>query len=478
MLATVQAINDKQDGFLDELLPGVKIRVATQLSGCVEGLAKPAVAQLFKQLPNMSAVIGPPCSNDVGDVSAWMQANNKAAAVISPESSAPQLDDEAKFPNVARYVTNGHVFQTGMVELMMHYGWKRIGVLNDESVWSQGVKDSFVSQLMGRCPTCSITNEGNTTLQTVAFRDGNRTVRDSLAEDLLRLLDTAGTRIAYVITQSDIQRDLYAAMYRTKTMYGKGFAWFSGWMPHAIVQRDGVVDNDAARGAEGVLGWIDAVGKPTAATKTYKDIYRLHASRKSCDAPQRHVAHIPEADVFCDSDDNPTTVSGQAAVRADAVTAYATVCDDIIRRKGLAAVSPSAIYEGLLRLAPFDGVMGKGIKLDPRSGDRLGLLSLQNVQVLMSSRGRRSATTIVDGQAVKLALVGSFDSAQIPASDGLFLDTNQVLFPGRTAVPPWDGTVNATEAPAPAPAPRCRRFQCLHPCRHSVQVQVQVPLWR
>ena len=118
-----------------------------------------------------------------------MQKNNKSATIISPESSAPQLDDEQKFPNVARYVTNGHTFQArlssdlksllgfffstwrefwiqdvvwshnrracqnasriqnkevyatfatlylqaGMVELMMRYGWKRIGVLADES---------------------------------------------------------------------------------------------------------------------------------------------------------------------------------------------------------------------------------------------------------------------------------------------------------------------------------------------------------
>ena len=453
VLATVQAINNKEDGFLDNLLPGVRIRMATQLSGCVQGLTDDSMAELFKQLPNMLAVIGPPCSDDVAAASTWLQANNKSATIISPESSAPQLDDETAFPNVARYVTNGHTFQSGMVELMMHYGWKRIGVLNDESVWSSGVKDSFISQLKGRCPSCSITNEGDTDLNTTLFSLGNRTVRDSLAGDLLRRLNDTDTRITYVITQSEIQRDLYAAIYRTKMMYGKGFAWFSGWMPEAIVLRDGEVDLEAARGAEGVLGWIDAKGKPTAITSTYKSTYRLHASRQACERQQKFTAHVPIADTVCDKDDLPTSIDGQGPVRADAITAVANVCDTIIRTRGMDAVTPSAVYEGLLRLAPFDGVNGRGIKLNPNTGDKLGLLSLQNVQLLFSNRDRRTGV-MMEMETVQFMQVGSFDSSKTPASDGLFLhcnrastdicaqdDYNAVVFPGKETRPPLDGSV-------------------------------------
>ena len=140
---------------------------------------------------------------------------------------------------------------------------------------------------------------------------------------------------------------MYAAVWRTKMLYGKGYAWFSGWMPQAIVLRDGEVDVDAARGAEGVIGLIDAKGEPTEITATYKNIYRQHASRAACDEQQFHAAHIPISDTFCDQDDEPTSVSGQAAVRADAITAFATVCDTIVRTSGFDAITPSASYPHL-----------------------------------------------------------------------------------------------------------------------------------
>ena len=56
--------------------------------------------------------------------------------------------------------------------------------------------------------------------------------------------------------------------------------------------------------------------------------------------------------------------------------------------------------------------MGKGVKLDPSSGDRLGLLSLQNMQLLITSKDRRSvlttgaqaATTVLDRRSVTRTL--------------------------------------------------------------------------
>ena len=61
--------NDKTDGFLDSLLPGVEIQTAEAHVGCVNNLSTSAVTTLAAALPNMVAAIGPVCSTDIIDIS-------------------------------------------------------------------------------------------------------------------------------------------------------------------------------------------------------------------------------------------------------------------------------------------------------------------------------------------------------------------------------------------------------------------------
>ena len=63
------AINDKSDGFLDDLLPHAKIELNETVIGCNQ-LPRPQVGltRLRAWVPNLVAAIGPGCSGDLESV--------------------------------------------------------------------------------------------------------------------------------------------------------------------------------------------------------------------------------------------------------------------------------------------------------------------------------------------------------------------------------------------------------------------------
>ncbi len=60
-----ELINDKSDGFLDDLLPYAVIQIAEANGGCVQGMMPAALSELKAALPEMVAAVGPGCSSDV-----------------------------------------------------------------------------------------------------------------------------------------------------------------------------------------------------------------------------------------------------------------------------------------------------------------------------------------------------------------------------------------------------------------------------
>ena len=117
---TVALLNDKTDGFFDTLLTDATIEINETLVGCSLGNAPAGLERLRGALPQMAAVIGPACSDDVAEVS---NANARAArrlaanassaspsligdeVFISGDSSVTSLGDETQYPNLARMVS-------------------------------------------------------------------------------------------------------------------------------------------------------------------------------------------------------------------------------------------------------------------------------------------------------------------------------------------------------------------------------------
>ena len=150
VLATVDAINNKTDGFFDQLLPNTLITTATARVGCAAtpSLVPESMERLFSELPDTVALIGLQCSDDVGDTYAWAAHHNKTMPVVlSTESRAPVLADETKYPNLARFTPNEHTFNQAFVSVLAHYDLKRVGLLADDTVWAQGALASLRKEL-------------------------------------------------------------------------------------------------------------------------------------------------------------------------------------------------------------------------------------------------------------------------------------------------------------------------------------------
>ena len=142
---TVDRLNDKTDGWYDELLPNHTIVTATRSVGCVEGRAQSGWMELQESLPGFTAVIGPDCSNDVAEVAglAWRNSTGNRAVVISPSSTAPILGDEMLYPNLARAISTDEHVAHALVKLCGTLGWDRVALLHEDSVWGSGGAKAF-----------------------------------------------------------------------------------------------------------------------------------------------------------------------------------------------------------------------------------------------------------------------------------------------------------------------------------------------
>uniref|UniRef100_A0A0D3KB68 Receptor ligand binding region domain-containing protein n=2 Tax=Emiliania huxleyi TaxID=2903 RepID=A0A0D3KB68_EMIH1 len=108
----IDRINDKKDGFLDDLLPDHTLfysMVQTGTTGCAESEAiRRQFDQLYSDLNGVVATIGPFCSDDVAAVTAaeWRAGADISTVVLSPSSTAPILANVGAYPNLLRLSSN------------------------------------------------------------------------------------------------------------------------------------------------------------------------------------------------------------------------------------------------------------------------------------------------------------------------------------------------------------------------------------
>ena len=139
-LPTVDRINDKDDGWYDELLPNHTIVTAMQSVGCVQERARARWRELEASLPRFTAVIGPACSDDVADLTnaEWRASDGSRAVVVSPQSTAPTLADMSAYPNLARTCGTDVHMARAFAKLCEAFAWDRVALLHDDSVWGSG----------------------------------------------------------------------------------------------------------------------------------------------------------------------------------------------------------------------------------------------------------------------------------------------------------------------------------------------------
>ena len=119
----IELLNDKSDGFMDDLLPLAEIRATEVFVGCVSNLTMSG----FQNIDSPVALIGPACSTDVAEIttSSFRDNQNWRGVVISPSSTAPSIANDTQYPNAARLSTSETKIQEGLKEIANYFGWKK-----------------------------------------------------------------------------------------------------------------------------------------------------------------------------------------------------------------------------------------------------------------------------------------------------------------------------------------------------------------
>ena len=444
MQNVIGLINDKNDGFLDNLLPNTHIEFAEAKIGCVDGLYESAVAQVQAALPQMLFAIGPICSTDTMAITqpSFRDQFTFHPVVISASSTAPSVQDESVYTNVARLATNENFVGQGSALLAARYNWKRIAVVSDDSSWAVEAAQAFVNaHVTSEDPSRVIINMGDTVTQgisTSAFDDESIDV-----EAILRRLQSLDAHVVYLVTQPRISERIFSAVYDTGLLYGQGYAWIVAWLSEDFLRSpDGSISASAVRGAEGVLGLIESNGAGTPMHEQYRSYWLPRSSVEGCSSTT----------AYCDGDGSPTgSPPGYSVGAIDSIIIAARALSTNLRDVGFRS-NPDAVYAAIKNLGSTEGVSGQ-VTLDA-SADRLGNFEVRNMQISaarrqLAGRGlpwlgaereawqleaavRRALSVPLSSSTAAFQLVGSWqgDGSQPIAVDN-------VIFPGGvTEVPP------------------------------------------
>ena len=261
--AAASFINNKTDGFFDELLPNALIVLNEAPAEC--GGAALAVRSLQSSVDSLAAVVGPNCTEDVINVTTSSTAL-RPAAFIAPATTAAFLSDETLYPYLARSLTADNFKALSFAGLCAYYSWRRVGVLHDDSAASTTAAASFISELgaistvgdSAYGATTKILNANDTSFSLTAFDAGTVT-----AHALLLRLQAARTRILYLAIPPHVQRALFSTAYRSNLLYGAGFAYMIEGLSAASYTRPAsecdtsgaCIDIDAMQARQHGLWW-------------------------------------------------------------------------------------------------------------------------------------------------------------------------------------------------------------------------------
>ena len=146
-------INNKTDGFMDGVLPGVEL--VTHDGGCcdcpsenVSTVMRNIYANIRTAMPNLTAILGGHCS---GALMSMTSASYREALgerphlFLSGSSTAPSIANNSEFPNVIRTVSDEVAIAEAVAAFAWeHNGWRRVGVVStSDSVWSIESADAF-----------------------------------------------------------------------------------------------------------------------------------------------------------------------------------------------------------------------------------------------------------------------------------------------------------------------------------------------
>ena len=132
------AINDKSDGFLDDLLPYAHILLNETEAGCNRlERTRSGLNALQSWDSELVAAVGPGCSGDLAELaSAEVRAERAYDTVfISSSSTADALSNATAYPHVVRLSSPEKMVMAALAAFVERNGWQRVALLHDDSLW-------------------------------------------------------------------------------------------------------------------------------------------------------------------------------------------------------------------------------------------------------------------------------------------------------------------------------------------------------
>jgi len=441
----IDRINDKKDGFLDDLLPDHRLFYSMVQTGSTESCAetdaiRSKFGQLYSDLNGVVATIGPGCSDEVAAVTAaeWRAGADISTVVLSPGSTAPILANVGAYPNLLRLSSNDKHVTSALAALAELLRWQAICVLHDDSLWGGGVMQSFTSAF--ESSGGKIVNNGTAEFSRLAFESGNVT-----GSDLLDQLEDCPSQIILLAAYPDAQRAVFAAAYDEGRFWGPGYGWLNAYPAEsALYNEDGSVNTSAVLGSEGLLGVIESSGVSSASDLSlkYQALWGEVSSSQGC------TNMSPHSRPFCDHDDDASTLPYHTAMRVDAVIKLAVSADAAIRN-GSRPGDADALFAKMLAADTVTGLSGP--LLFDASGDRLGTLKVLNYRLLTeaSHSGRSLSSVLLPSSLLEFSIVGSYSTAtstlQLPDVGALVFSGGSKEVPQHSSPPP--------PPPPPSPSP-------------------------
>lgn len=453
---TVASINNRSASINRRLLSIVDDGVLTiwarieaveaSYTACGDGSVGQALASLRAQLPEMAAVIGPACSDDLASVAGSNSTSGGPLLFLSGSSTASSLSDGAAFPRVVRLASNEQRIAAAWQQLLStrFTSIMRIVMAHDGSAWGAAAVEEF-ERMCGRIGVETVTVGPMTA-------GAPRATLEALAEAMAP--EPSG--VVYLAAEPSLARALLAESCRSRMMHGKEYAWLLGWMTEEILYDEEMRYNaDAACGAEGALGVAEVPDESSEGYQAFAAGWRGVASRTACLEKVAGGYCARDAAAGC-----PASLSDYSAATADAVALFAASADSLrdemdaqMRNASVSALQQalrralrngSALYEhvgaGALRMTNW--APSGSLVLDS-SDDRVGRLALRNFKRIAAAKA--CGCTDEAGCLAAVTVLSFKYGCSLPGepSECAYESAEEILFPGGETQPPC--TVNCSQ---------------------------------
>ena len=282
MRHAIELVNNKHDGWMDDLLPTTQVLVTEEQVSCGEGdgiqAPEEAVENLKREIPDVTMVIGPSCSGDLRSVASNASRTLSGLTVpfVSWSSTVDALNDEVIYPNVLRLATSDAHYVKALVQLMVKNGWSRVSVCHEDTFWGRSTGKAFIDELDSQLgAVANVLNRG-------AAEYSAEEMTTNPLQSLTRL-EATGAKIIFFVAGSKVQRSMFSAIQQEMILLGRGYAWLLPYQTSsAFTENDGSLNPSAIKGAAGAISARSA--STAAANEDYIAIvstYTMHWGRRS-----------------------------------------------------------------------------------------------------------------------------------------------------------------------------------------------------